>query len=284
MPMDVYRTFAEWRQRRRTLRGTLGLVPTMGFLHEGHLSLVRRALAENDHVVVWIFVNPTQFGPQEDLTEYPRDLPHDLYLLEREGTHFVLTPGVEEVYPPGFQTAVMVERLSQRLEGASRPGHFRGVATVVARMLCLTLPERAYFGQKDAQQCLVVRRMAADLAIPSEIVVCPTVREADGLALSSRNVRLSPEARRAAPALYRALQAAAALVRGGERDAEVLRARMRAVLAAEPLAQVDYLSVADAETLEECTRLDGPALASLAVSLGGVRLIDNLPLPAPGTR
>jgi len=280
--MDVITAFADWRAQRRTVRGSLGLVPTMGYLHEGHLSLVRRALAENDRVVVWIFVNPAQFGPQEDLAAYPRDMPRDLHLLEREGVHCALAPTVEEVYPPGFQTTVTVEALSQPLEGASRPGHFRGVATVVARMIGLTQPDRAYFGQKDAQQCGVVRRMVADLAIPSEIVVCPTVREPDGLALSSRNVRLSPEARRAAPVLYRALQAAAALAARGERDAEALRACMRAELAAEPLAQVEYVSVADAETLAECERLSGPALASLAVRIGGVRLIDNLPLPPPG--
>jgi pantoate--beta-alanine ligase len=279
--MDVISSFAEWTARRRALRGTLGLVPTMGYLHEGHLSLVRRARAENDHVVAWIFVNPAQFGPAEDLAQYPRDLPRDLSLLEAEGTHFVLTPEVSEVYPPGFQTYVNVEELAGRLEGASRPGHFRGVATVVCKMLCLTGPERAYFGQKDGQQCLVVQRMVADLCIPSQIVICPTVRDPDGLAMSSRNVRLKPAARAQAPALYRALQAAEAMAAAGERDAEALRTCMRAVLAEASLGVVDYISVADAQTLVEVERLAGPTLASLAVRFGEVRLIDNIPLPAP---
>ena len=276
--MDVFATFADWTALRRTLTGTVGLVPTMGYLHEGHLSLVRRARAENDHVVVWIFVNPAQFGPSEDLSRYPRDLPRDLQLLEAEGTAFVLTPTVAEVYPPGFQTTVSVEALSQPLEGLSRPTHFRGVATVVARMLGLARAHRAYFGQKDAQQCLVVQRMVADLAIPTEIVVCPTVREADGLALSSRNVRLSPAQRQAATALYRALALAQTLYGAGERDAAVLRARMGAVLAEAPGGEVDYVSVADPTTLAECDRLEGPALVSLAVRFGAVRLIDNLRL------
>jgi pantoate--beta-alanine ligase len=280
--MEVITTFAAWSARRRTLHGTLGLVPTMGYLHEGHLSLARRALAENDRVVVWIFVNPAQFGPQEDLARYPRDLERDVRLLRAAGVHLVLAPGVEDVYPPGYQTTVNVEALSQPLEGASRPAHFRGVATVVARMLGVTQPQRAYFGQKDGQQCRVVQRMVADLAIPTTIVICPTVREPDGLAMSSRNVHLTPEQRRAAPVLYRALQAAMALVRQGERDAESLRQAMRAVLAEEPLAAVDYVSVADAETLAECGAVEGPALASLAVRIGPVRLIDNLPLPSDG--
>ena len=280
--MEVITTFAAWSARRRALHGTLGLVPTMGYLHEGHLSLARRALAENDRVVVWIFVNPAQFGPQEDLARYPRDLERDVRLLRAAGVHLVLAPGVEDVYPPGYQTTVDVEALSRPLEGASRPEHFRGVATVVARMLGVTQPQRAYFGQKDGQQCRVVQRMVADLAIPTAIVICPTVREPDGLAMSSRNVHLTPEQRQAAPVLYRALQAAMALVRQGERDAEALRQAMRAVLAEEPLAAVDYVSVADADTLAECGAVEGPALASLAVRIGPVRLIDNLPLPGGG--
>ncbi|HKI99100.1 MAG TPA: pantoate--beta-alanine ligase [bacterium] len=279
--MDVIRTFADWRARRRALQGTLGLVPTMGYLHEGHLSLVRRARAENDRVVVWIFVNPAQFGPAEDLAKYPRDLERDLSLLRAEGVDLVLAPDAAEVYPPGHQTVVSVEALSRPLEGASRPGHFRGVATVVAKLLCLAQADRAYFGQKDGQQCRVVQRMVADLSIPCQIVVCPTVREPDGLALSSRNVRLTPEHRRAAPVVYRALQKAEALAAAGERDAEALRTAMRAVLAEEPLGIVDYVSVADAATLEECATLSGPTLASLAVRFGDVRLIDNVPLPAP---
>ncbi len=279
--MHVISALTAWKAHRRALSGSVGLVPTMGYLHEGHLSLVRRARAENDHVVVWVFVNPKQFGPGEDLTAYPRDLERDLALCEAEGADVVLTPTVDEVYPPGFQTVVTVEALSAPLEGRSRPTHFQGVATVVARMLGLVRPDRAYFGQKDGQQCLVVRRMAADLGLRTEIVVCPTVREADGLALSSRNVRLTPAQRAAAPVLYRALQAAEALAAAGERDAAVLRSRMHAVLAAEPLAAVDYVSVADAETLAECERLQRPAMASLAVRFGDVRLIDNVLLTPP---
>ena len=274
--MKVFNAFDEWNRVRSGLTGTLGLVPTMGSLHEGHLSLVRRARSECGGVVVWIFVNPSQFGPDEDLATYPRDLERDFQLLRAEAVDYVLAPPVEQVYPGGFQTRVVVEEVSRPLEGQSRPEHFTGVATVVARMLCLTQPHRAYFGQKDGQQCVVVKRMVRDLAIPAEIVICPTVREADGLALSSRNAKLSPELRAAAPVLYRALSAVEEQVQTGERDGDALRTRLRAVLAAEPLAEVDYVSVADAETLAECGTLSGPVMASLAVRFGGVRLIDNL--------
>jgi len=277
--MRVVHTIAEARAVRRALPGTWGFVPTMGYLHEGHLSLVRRARAENDRVAVSIFVNPTQFGPHEDYARYPRDLERDLRLLEPLGVDLVFVPSVEEMYPPGFQTWVIVEEVSRPLEGASRPGHFRGVATVVAKLFNILRPDRAYFGQKDAQQTVVIRRMVQDLNIPVEIVICPTVREPDGLAMSSRNTYLNPEERRAATVLFRALQAAKARYEAGERDAERLREAMREVIRAEPLARIDYVSVAHPETLQELERVEGPALLSLAVYIGTTRLIDNLMLP-----
>lgn len=280
--MQVVRTIAEVRAIRRALPGTWGFVPTMGYLHEGHLSLVRRARAENDHVAVSIFVNPTQFGPHEDYNRYPRDLERDLRLLEPLGVDLVFVPSVEEMYPPGFQTWVIVEEVSQPLEGASRPGHFRGVATVVTKLFHIVQPDRAYFGQKDAQQVVVIRRMVQDLNIPVEIVVCPTVREPDGLAMSSRNTYLNPEERRAATVLFRALQAAKARYEQGERDAERLREAMREVIQAEPLARLDYVSVADPETLRELSQVEDRALLSLAVYIGKTRLIDNLLLPEGG--
>ncbi len=277
--MQVVRTIAEVRAIRRALPGTWGFVPTMGYLHEGHLSLVRRARAENDHVAVSIFVNPTQFGPHEDYNRYPRDLERDLRLLEPLGVDLVFAPSVEEMYPPGFQTWVIVEEVSRPLEGAARPGHFRGVATVVTKLFNIVQPDRAYFGQKDAQQAVVIRRMVQDLNIPVEIVVCPTVREPDGLAMSSRNTYLNPEERRAATVLFRALQAAKARYEQGERDAERLREAMREVIQAEPLARLDYVSVADPETLQELDRVEDRALLSLAVYIGKTRLIDNILLP-----
>jgi pantoate--beta-alanine ligase len=262
----------------------LGLVPTMGFLHEGHLSLVRAARRECATVAVSIFVNPTQFGPREDFAAYPRDPERDLAFLREARADLVFAPPVAEVYPPGFDTFVTVGGVTERLEGAARPGHFRGVATVVAKLFQVLQPDRAYFGQKDAQQVVVIRKLVADLAIPVVVVALPTVREPDGLALSSRNVYLSPEERRAAPALWRALRAAEARWQAGERDAERLREAMRSVLAAEPLVRVDYVSVADAATLVELARLEGPALASLAAYVGRTRLIDNVLLPSPPER
>jgi len=250
----------------------------MGYLHEGHLSLVRRARQECESVVVSIFVNPAQFGPGEDLARYPRDLERDLHLLEPLGVDLLWAPTEEVMYPPGFQTWVEVEGLTRPLEGAARPGHFRGVTTVVAKLFNAVQPQVAYFGQKDAQQATVIRRMTQDLNFPIEIVVCPTVREADGLAMSSRNVYLDPQQRRAATVLYRALSAARAAYDGGERQAERLRQVMRQVLASEPLAQVQYVSCADYETLEELEQVRGRALLSLAVFIGKTRLIDNFVL------
>lgn len=274
--MYVTGEISEVRGRRRSLDGAWGLVPTMGFLHEGHLSLVDRAKAENDHVAVSIFVNPTQFSPMEDLSAYPRDLERDLALLDSRGVDLVWTPEPQVVYPPGFQTYVTVEEVSRPLEGASRPTHFRGVATVVAKLFNVFQPDRAYFGQKDAQQAVVIRQMARDLDFPLEVVVCPIVREADGLALSSRNVYLTPEQRAAAPVLSRALTAARACWDAGERDGERLRAAMLSVLAGEPLALVDYVSAADPATLAELGRATDGALLSMAVRVGRARLIDNL--------
>ncbi len=250
----------------------------MGYLHDGHVSLVRASKRDNVRTAVTIFVNPTQFAPAEDLSRYPRDEARDLALLEAEGVDVVFAPLVEEMYPDGFSTYVSVEGLTARLEGASRPSHFRGVTTVVLKLLSITQPERAYFGQKDAQQLAVVRRMALDLDVPVEIVGLPIVREPDGLAMSTRNVYLSPEQRAAALVLSRALRLAQGLFAAGERDAHALRARMRALIEAEPLAAIDYVSVADSATLEELERIARPALASLAVRFGATRLIDNVTL------
>jgi pantoate--beta-alanine ligase len=247
----------------------------MGALHEGHRSLVRRARAENAGVVVSIFVNPRQFERPDDLAAYPRTEADDLAICAREQVDVVFVPSVEEVYPAGFQTTVRVGALAEPLEGAARPGHFEGVTTVVAILLGLVGPERAYFGEKDAQQLRVVRRMVADLGIPTEIVACPTVREPDGLACSSRNLRLSPAGRAIAPCLHRALLAGRARIEAGERSAEAVRAAIRAVLAAEPAIEIEYVSVADEATLEELEVVDRPTLLSLAARIEGVRLIDN---------
>jgi len=277
--MHVATTVAEMRQRRAAMKGSVGLVPTMGYLHEGHLSLARCARAENHYVVASIFVNPTQFGPKEDYRRYPRDPERDLRLLEAEGTDVVFMPSAEEMYPAGFDTWVEVGgSLTERLEAAARPGHFRGVTTVVAKLFEIVRPQRAYFGQKDAQQLAVVRKMAADLNMGVEVVGLPTVREPDGLALSSRNAYLLPAERQAAIVLWRSLCRAQELFEGGERSAEAVRRAMRSVLAEEPLAQVEYVSVAETETLQELEAIEGAALVSLAIRLGRTRLIDNVTL------
>ncbi len=267
---------SDLRKARAALPGVLGLVPTMGALHEGHLSLVRRARADCDHVGVSIFVNPAQFGANEDLSRYPRDLARDVLLLQEMGVDIVWAPLPEIVYPQNYQTWVAVEEVSRGLEGARRPGHFRGVATVVAKLFNVFTPARAYFGQKDAQQVAVIKRMAADLNFPVEIVVCPTVRAPDGLALSSRNSYLGPEERRAATVLHRALTAAGAAYERGEREGSELRSVMSAVLSLEPLVQEEYVSAADPESLAEVSRADAGVLLSIAVHIGSTRLIDNL--------
>lgn len=274
--MEVVRTRGELRSVLARAPRPRGLVPTMGWLHAGHVSLVERARAESASVVVSIFVNPRQFGEGRDFEQYPRNEARDLALCEAAGVDVVFAPPVEEVYPPGFDTRVSVGGIAAPLEGAARPGHFDGVATVVAILFSLVGAERAYFGLKDYQQVQVIRRMALDLALPTEVVPCETVREPDGLAISSRNARLSPAGRAAAPVLHRALVAGEAAVRGGRRDAEAVRRAMAAVLAAEPMAEPDYVSVADPETLLELTEVDGSALLSLAARIEGVRLIDNL--------
>ena len=276
--MDVLSSLADLRATRLSLNGTVGLVPTMGFLHEGHLSLVARAKAENQHVIVTIFVNPTQFGANEDLSKYPRDLERDLNLLRPLGVDVVWTPTAEVMYPPGYQTWVEVEALTNPLEGAMRPGHFRGVTTVVAKLFNATQPTKAYFGQKDAQQAAVIRRMAVDLNFPLEVIICPTTREADGLAMSSRNKYLSEAERKAAAVLFRALSAAKVLYEGGERNAEAIRGKMKEVLASEPLANMQYVSCADYDTLQELDAVTGKALLSMAVYFGKTRLIDNFVL------
>jgi pantoate--beta-alanine ligase len=274
----VVRTRAELRAELDRRTRPVGLVPTMGWLHAGHRALMVRAREENATTVVSIFVNPRQFGDPSDLARYPRNEAHDLAICETEGVDIVFAPSVDEVYPPGFDTVVSMGAIAQPLEGTARPGHFDGVATVVAVLFGLVGADRAYFGQKDAQQIAVIRRMALDLAIPTAVVACPTVREPDGLALSSRNVHLSPAERAAAPVLRRALLAARDAWTTGERSGDALRDRMRTVLAAEPLAIVDYVSCADAVTLAELDRVDARALLSLAVRFGSTRLIDNEPL------
>ena len=276
--MQIITTIPDLRVARHGLPGPVGFVPTMGYLHAGHISLARRARTECASVAASIFVNPTQFGPNEDLAKYPRDLPRDLALLEAAGVDLVWTPTPEIMYPPGFQTWVVVDSLTQPLEGEVRPGHFRGVTTVVAKLFNAVGPEKAYFGQKDAQQVAVIRRMVRDLDFPIEIVVCPTVREADGLAMSSRNVYLSQAERQTATVLFRSLSAAQSAYDSGERKAENLRALVRATVASEPEVRLQYVSCADYDTLEELERLAGKALLSMAVHLGRTRLIDNFVL------
>jgi pantoate--beta-alanine ligase len=275
--MKVIENIQEMSLACREASRPLGLVPTMGALHEGHLALVRQARGENVTAVVSIFVNPAQFGPQEDLAHYPRDLERDLGLLREEGVDLVFTPAPEAVYPPGFDTWVNAGTMATKLEGAVRPGHFRGVATVVTKLFNIIRPDRAYFGQKDGQQTLVVRQLARDLNMGLDIVVVPTVREPDGLALSSRNVYLTPEQRRAAPVVYRGLCRARELWHEGARDAEQIRQALWQALESEPLIErIDYVSVADADTLEELDTIQGRAMVSIAVKLGVPRLIDNI--------
>ena len=276
--MRVISSIPETRAALRELPRPHGLVPTMGYLHEGHMSLVQKARADNASVSASIFVNPTQFGPSEDFTTYPRNMDRDLSMLEAAGVDLVYAPPTEVVYPPGFDTYVTVGALTDPLEGTARPGHFRGVATVVAKLFNVLQPDRAYFGQKDAQQALVITKMALDLDFPVEVVVMPTIREPDGLALSSRNVYLAPEERHAALAISRSLREAQRLHADGERDAHRLRAAISAILATEPLLQPEYVSVADRLTLAELELVNGPAVVSMAVKVGRTRLIDNVVL------
>ena len=274
--MHITKSIHEVRQIRwQDPTASWGLVPTMGFLHEGHLSLVRQASANNQFTAVTIFVNPTQFAPTEDLSTYPRSLERDLALLEAEGVDLVFTPTDDKMYPADFQTEITVQEVTKPLEGASRPTHFQGVATVVAKLFNIMQPTRAYFGQKDAQQTVVLRQMVRDLNFNLELIVCPTVREADGLAMSSRNAYLSPEQRAAAPLLFNTLTAVQKAINNGETDLNSLRQRMIAKINAEPLARLDYLSIADYNTLTEIDRPTEKILVSLAVFFGKTRLIDN---------
>jgi pantoate--beta-alanine ligase len=279
--LNVVRTRTELRAALADRPRPLGLVPTMGWLHAGHRSLFERARADNATTIATIFVNPRQFNEAADFQRYPRNEARDLSICEEEGVDVVFAPPVEEVYPPGFDTTVVVGAVARPLEGAARPGHFEGVATVVAILFNLIGADRAYFGQKDAQQVMVIRQMARDLAIPTEVIACPTIREPDGLALSSRNVHLSAEERAAAPVLRRALLAARARWEAGERSADGLRRAMTDLLAAEPLATTAYVSVADGTSLEELQVVPEarPVLLSVAVRFGATRLIDNEPLP-----
>jgi pantoate--beta-alanine ligase len=274
--MKTVTTIKEMSILRRQIAGPLGFVPTMGYLHEGHLSLVRKARTENEVVVASIFVNPTQFGPGEDFAVYPRDPERDAALLLKEKTDIIFMPSVEEIYPAGFNSWVRVDNLTQRLEGASRPGHFQGVTTVVNKLFNIVRPTRAYFGQKDAQQAIVIKKMVTDLSMDLEVVVLPTVREEDGLAMSSRNTYLNPEERRSAPILFKALTLARERCKQGERNADRIREEMISLITGNPLARIDYVSIADPNTLEELSVLNGPALASLAVRFGKTRLIDNI--------
>ena len=276
--MKVYNEIVEVRKWRRKLSGSLGFVPTMGYLHEGHIDLVRRAKAENKHTAVSIFVNPTQFGPQEDFAAYPRDPDRDQRLLRDEKVDALFIPDVDDLYPEGYKTWVDVDKITEPLEGAHRPGHFRGVATIVTKLFNIIQPTRAYFGQKDAQQLAVIIKMVTDLDMDIEVVAVPTVRELDGLALSSRNVYLDPDERESAVVLYKALITALHLWEKGERSADKIRSAMTTLIEAEPKAAIDYVSVADAETLEELEQIKGPSLVSLAVVIGKTRLIDNITL------
>ena len=274
--MRVLETIEAFRETRGKADASLGLVPTMGALHQGHITLIRRARQENDTIAVSIFVNPTQFGPQEDFTAYPRDTEGDMALLKGEGVDLVFSPSVDEMYPPWFDTYVEMGSLANRLEGEFRPGHFKGVATVVTKLLSIVRPDKTYVGQKDAQQALVIQRLNADLNLGTEIVVVPTAREPDGLALSSRNQYLDALERKAALALYHSLCLAQLLWQQGNINAEQIRREMRELIDREPLANIDYISIADASTMEELQAVDCPALVSLAVRIGKTRLIDNI--------
>lgn len=276
--MKTIETISEMQQAALSMRAegkSIGLVPTMGAFHEGHLSLMRAARAANDQVIVSLFVNPAQFGPHEDLDRYPRDLGRDIELAQGEGVDLIFLPSVEEIYPKGFCTQITVTGLSDRLCGEHRPGHFQGVATVVAKLFHITLPQRVYFGLKDFQQTVVIRRMVEDLNLNLEMVTLPTVREPDGLAMSSRNAYLSQEERNAARCLKGSLDLAVQQIEGGERNADTLRGSIRERIGRENGVAIDYVSIADPGTLQEVSTLTGEAVVALAVRIGETRLIDN---------
>lgn len=274
--MKVIKIISEMKSFRKALPEPVGLVPTMGYLHEGHISLVRQAKKDNASVVVSVFVNPTQFSPGEDFETYPRDLEGDVELLEEEGVDAVFAPEADEMYPANFSSRVEVTGITQKLEGNCRPGHFRGVTTVVNKLFNIVRPDRAYFGQKDAQQAVIIKKMVADLNMNLEVITCPIVREMDGLALSSRNIYLNPRERQASTVLYRSLMLAQNLYAQGERDAEIIRKEIVRLIKTEELARIDYVSIADPATLDELDEITGKALVSMAVKFGKTRLIDNV--------
>ncbi len=277
--MKVVKTIEELKKHIRDCKKTrkeIGFVPTMGYLHEGHLSLIKYAASENDFVVVSIFVNPTQFGPKEDYAEYPRDLERDISLAEKAGAHMIFAPATSEMYPKGYATFVEVERLTENLCGGSRPGFFRGIATVVTKLFHLVEPNRAYFGQKDAQQAIVIQRMVRDLNMNIEICACPIIRESDGLAMSSRNVYLSSEERHQALSLSQSLFCAKELILNGERDKQIILSDIHQKIASQPLAEIDYIEMVDSENLKEVEQVCGRILIALAVWFGKTRLIDNI--------
>lgn len=274
--MNIAETIGQMKARRRSVSGSVGFVPTMGFLHDGHLSLVQKAREENDVVVVSIFVNPTQFGPNEDFEAYPRDTQRDLSLLKNAYTDIVFLPAWTEMYPGDFYSWVEVKQVTERLEGTCRPDHFLGVTTVVAKLFNIVEPTRAYFGQKDAQQAIVIQKMVSDLNMNLDVIVLPTCRESDGLAMSSRNTYLNAQERQAATVLFRALSHAENLYKTGQRDADSIRNEMLSLIKQEQLAYVEYVSIADGHTLNELSRITSPALVSLAVRIGKTRLIDNI--------
>jgi pantoate--beta-alanine ligase len=276
--MNTIERVNQFKTARNQLTGTVGFVPTMGALHEGHMALVRNARAENINVIVSIFINPTQFGPSEDFASYPRNAKRDLEMLQKEGVRIAFMPTPGEIYPEGFNSWVEVKDITDKLEGKARPGHFKGVTTVVAKLLNIVEPDKVYFGEKDAQQLAVIRKMMHDLNIRIQLVALPTVRESDGLAMSSRNARLSPEERKAAVVLWKALGLARSQWEDGQRDASQMRKTMSALIEKEPLAKIDYISIADPQTLDEVDIVGKTALVSMAVYVGKTRLIDNIAL------
>ena len=276
--MQTIERVNQFKTARNQLTGTVGFVPTMGALHEGHMALVRNARAENINVIVSIFINPTQFGPSEDFAAYPRNAKRDIEMLQKEGVRIAFMPTPEEIYPEGFNSWVEVKGITDKLEGKARPGHFKGVTTVVAKLLNIVEPDKVYFGEKDAQQLAVIRKMMHDLNIRIQLVALPTVRESDGLAMSSRNARLSPEERKAAAVLWKALGLARSQWEAGQRDASQVRKTMTALIEKEPLAKIDYISIADPQTLDEVDIVGKTALVSMAVYMGKTRLIDNIVL------
>ena len=276
--MKVVRTIPEMKEARLALASPVGFVPTMGFLHEGHLSLVQNSKRDNISTAVSIFVNPTQFGPKDDFNRYPRDERRDLTMLEKAGADVVFLPSAQDMYPSGFNTWVDVLSITERLEGAVRPGHFRGVATVCNKLFNIVRPDKAYFGQKDAQQLAVIKKMVSDFNMNLDVVAVSTLREADGLAMSSRNSYLNPKEREAAAILYKALCLGVKMIEGGEHDAEVIKAAMSQLIQAQPVAKIEYISIADTVSLQELEAVRSQALVSMAVRIGKTRLIDNVEL------